>query len=106
MGIFRRELDAIYERLREKDGGEELAVSIPEIDNVDPAKLSQLSAHQIPVWAEGLDVAGAFEALRLVGCEGMGKDDDDALLSFVDLIALNEDFSNGQGFWRNCYRLW
>mmetsp|Transcript_116010 Transcript_116010/g.247978 ORF Transcript_116010/g.247978 Transcript_116010/m.247978 type:complete len:882 (+) Transcript_116010:63-2708(+) len=105
LAAFRLELDAIYERLKQQEGGDELA-AMPTVELLKPLKMTQLSAHAIPVWAEQMDAAGAFEALRLVGCKGLGKEDDDSLLNFMDLVTLDPDFDISPNFWRNCYRLW
>jgi len=102
---FAGELEALYEQTREQDGGEDLA-ALPAEDIIRPECSSQLSAHPIPLWLEKLDTAGAFEALRLAGAFGAGRDDDDAMLAFVDLVSLGHDFGTGRSFWRNVYRLW
>lgn len=48
----------------------------------------------------------AFDALRVVQALGMGKDDSQSLSIFADLLVKNDDFSTGQLFWSNVYRLW
>jgi hypothetical protein len=81
-------------------------VSLAAEEILNKQCLSQLDAHQIPLWLEQQDPAGAFEALRLVTAAGMGKDDDDSVLCFIDLLTQNHDFLTGKGFWKNVYRLW
>eukprot|EP00418_Pyrodinium_bahamense_P066468 CAMPEP_0179082604 /NCGR_PEP_ID=MMETSP0796-20121207/37254_1 /TAXON_ID=73915 /ORGANISM="Pyrodinium bahamense, Strain pbaha01" /LENGTH=849 /DNA_ID=CAMNT_0020779997 /DNA_START=36 /DNA_END=2585 /DNA_ORIENTATION=+ len=102
---FQKELDDLYQKTLVLEGGEELA-ALPEEEILREEYQTQLAAHPIPLWVEQLDPAGAFEALRLVGANGMGRDDDAALLSFMDLVTVGHDFDTGKSFWRNVYRLW
>merc|ERR1712204_98973 len=36
----------------------------------------------------------------------MGKDDSEALVRFVELVTVRQDFDTGFDFWRNIYKLW
>jgi hypothetical protein len=105
LGRFRKELDKIYSKVKEQDYGQKL-VSLPAEEILKSECMSQLGVHTIPVWIEQQDPAGAFDALRLVTAAGMGKDDNESVLCFIDLITQKHDFLNGKGFWRNVYRLW
>eukprot|EP00747_Dinoflagellata_sp_TGD_P184476 gnl/TRDRNA2_/TRDRNA2_40115_c0_seq1.p1 gnl/TRDRNA2_/TRDRNA2_40115_c0~~gnl/TRDRNA2_/TRDRNA2_40115_c0_seq1.p1 ORF type:complete len:892 (-),score=196.87 gnl/TRDRNA2_/TRDRNA2_40115_c0_seq1:73-2748(-) len=103
---FQKELDALYERMcDESDGGAELA-EMPAEEVLRPRYLSQAGAHPIPVWLELRDPRGTFEALRSVAAAGMGRDDDESVMCFVDLLCNGHDFNTGASFWANVYRLW
>uniref|UniRef100_A0A7S4QR61 EF-hand domain-containing protein n=1 Tax=Alexandrium monilatum TaxID=311494 RepID=A0A7S4QR61_9DINO len=100
-----KELDRLYQDALKSEGGDEVA-RMPFEEVVLESYPSQLALHPIPVWVEEPDPARAFEALRLVAAAGMGKDDDDSLMAFRELLTLQPDFSTGPNFWRNVYRLW
>jgi len=67
--------------------------------------LSQLGAHPAVDWVERLDVAEAFEQLRLVGVV-QGKDDALATLDFAEMLTYENEFRSGKPFWKNIYRKW
>mmetsp|Transcript_102786 Transcript_102786/g.257850 ORF Transcript_102786/g.257850 Transcript_102786/m.257850 type:complete len:871 (+) Transcript_102786:78-2690(+) len=102
---FRVRLDELYEKTKGLPCGEDL-VSRPQEEVLNKACSSQLQVHPLLHWLQQLDPTGAFEALRHVGAAGLGRDDEDSALLFVDLIATNPDFEDGKAFWRNIYRLW
>jgi len=103
--LFEKELESIYAKLKEKDGGPEL-ISLPAEQVLKPGYISQLCAHPIQLWLEGLDPAGAFEALRMLQACSMGKDEEDSLVSFAELFLLRDEFLTGDLFWQNIYKLW
>jgi len=106
LDIFQVELDELYAKMLEQEGGKELA-AMPAEEVLTDRYRTQLSAHPIPVWVEEPDPAGAFEALRNV-C-GLGptiKDDDEAIMSFAEMLTLNPDMDTGAKFWKNIYRFW
>jgi len=105
LAAFEAEMDSLYERILQEKDGEHLA-DLPAHEVLDEGRLTQLSAHAIPVWLEELDPAGAFRALRLVGANGMGKDKEESLEAFVDLLATGHDFDTPTRFWQNIYRFW
>merc|ERR1719310_2732701 len=57
-------------------------------------------------WLDNKDPPGTFEALRRLCAKGMGKDDGESLMLFMDLVCNNPDFETGRGFWSNVYKLW
>lgn len=102
---FRLDFDRLYASSMEKEGGDVLR-SMPAVEVINPKGTSQLGVHPLVSWLEQLNPAEAFDALRMVAASGMGKDDDDSLSYFVDLIANGEDFATGLLFWKNVYKLW
>jgi len=102
---FEQEFEKVYTRYLSCADGEALA-AMPAKEDINSAYDSQLDAHPLPVWLEKLDPIGAFEALRQVGVDGFGLEDEDSLASFVDLLNLHRDFRTGKDFWKNIYRLW
>jgi len=102
---FRVRLAELYEKTKGLPGGEDL-VSRPQLEVLNKSTSSQLQVHPLLPWLQQLDPSGAFDALRCVAAAGMGRDDDDSVLLFVDLLATNPDFESGASFWRNVYRLW
>merc|ERR1719221_1480714 len=105
LAAFEAEMESLYDRILQEADGEHLA-DLPAHEVLDEGHLTQLSAHMIPVWLEELDPAGAFRALRLVGANGMGKDKEESLEAFVDLINTGHDFDTPTRFWQNIYRFW
>merc|ERR1719390_361212 len=94
--------------MKEQPGGSKLT-QMPSEEILNARYCSQLHAHPIPVWLEQPDPAGAFEALRLVKAGNMGKDDDDAVMSFTEFITLSHPtmpLDTGKMFWKNVYRIW
>ncbi|CAJ1330344.1 unnamed protein product [Effrenium voratum] len=105
---YRAEFNKLYERLTdEEECGEEL-VALPPEEIIHKSLLSQLNAHTFPLWLEQLDVAGAFEQLRLVGHGSLAgkKDNRDAQLEMVELLTISHSLRCGKMFWRNVYRTW
>jgi ankyrin repeat protein len=102
---FEKELAVLYARTKEQPGGSKL-MQMPAEETLKERYCSQLQAHPIPVWLEQPSASGAFEALRLVGCGNMGKDDDEAVMSFMEFVSLNPGLDTGKGFWKNVYREW
>jgi len=105
LGLFEEELDALYIKMQAKPGGLEL-IKIPAEEVLNSRYCSQLHAHPFPVWLDDPSAAGAFEFLRLVHSGHMGQDDDEAVVTFAELILLGHDFGTGKDFWKNVYRLW
>lgn len=105
LGLFEEELDVLYVKMQAEPGGKDL-IKIPAEEVMNPRYCSQLHAHPLPLWLEQPDVAGAFEYLRLVHSGHMGQDDDEAVVTFAELITLGHDFDTGKDFWKNIYRLW
>eukprot|EP00931_Biecheleriopsis_adriatica_P092565 TRINITY_DN66369_c0_g1_i1.p1 TRINITY_DN66369_c0_g1~~TRINITY_DN66369_c0_g1_i1.p1 ORF type:complete len:902 (-),score=229.28 TRINITY_DN66369_c0_g1_i1:89-2506(-) len=101
---FKEELDAVYAKVRDAEGGEDL-ISIAAKEVLQASMLSQLGAHPAPVWLQSLNVAEAFEELRLVGAI-TGKEDDLATLAFAEMVTYEPDFLSGKPFWKNIYRKW
>eukprot|EP00928_Gymnodinium_smaydae_P079002 TRINITY_DN63033_c0_g1_i1.p1 TRINITY_DN63033_c0_g1~~TRINITY_DN63033_c0_g1_i1.p1 ORF type:complete len:857 (+),score=142.59 TRINITY_DN63033_c0_g1_i1:70-2640(+) len=101
---FREELDGVYSRLCDQDGGEDL-VALPADEVFDESLLTQLGAHPKLDWLETLNVAQAFDYLRLVGCISEKKDEM-AVLQFAEMLAYEPDFLAGKQFWKNIYRKW
>jgi hypothetical protein len=102
---FQRDFDRMYASIKEEEGGDVLS-SMPAVEVINPKGTSQLGVHPLVTWLEQLNPDEAFDALRMVAASGMGKDDDESLSHFVDLIANGEDFATGLLFWRNVYKLW
>jgi len=103
LALTEKQLNELYEKLKEDDDGQELAASPPE-ETLDPNLLTQCNAHQIPVWLEDLDLAQAFVQLRLVG--GIKGDDAAALSEFVEMLTISHDLLAGRQFWRHVYSYW
>jgi len=100
---FQREFEPMYQELLGTAGD---LTSLPAEEWLVPQKNTQLVAHTIPVWAETMDPAGAFEAFRRVNVHAMSRDDDEALMEFMELVTIGYGFDTGQHFWKNCYKLW
>lgn len=105
LACFKRELDGLYASMLEDSWGRVLN-TLPAEEIINERYCSQLQAHPIPVWVEQPCAVGAFEALRLVRCAGMSKDDDDAVMSFAEFITLSHGLEDGRSFWKNIYRIW
>lgn len=106
LASFRTELDRLYEATKAQPGGVELT-QMPAEEILNRRYCSQLHAHPIPVWVEQPDAAGAFEALRLVHCGHMGKDDDESVQEFAEMMDLSHaGLDTGKEFWTNVYRVW
>jgi len=102
---FRSEFDSIYASMQEDEAGQALVVGdVREV--LLPQCATQKGAHPILEWLDALNPADAFEALRRLGARGMGKDDDEALMCFMDLICSDVHFDTGELFWKNVYKLW
>ncbi|CAK9082811.1 unnamed protein product [Durusdinium trenchii] len=105
---FREEFNQLYEKMvDEEELGLDLS-SVPTDEVIHKALLSQLHAHHFPLWLEQLDVQQTFEELRLAGVTGFAgiKDDNVALLNFVEQLTISHNLRAGKMFWRNVYRLW
>lgn len=105
VGAFKAKLQEAYGKLEDEEGGDDLC-AIDALEVIDPVYLTQTGAHPILTWLDSMDVAECFEAMRRLHIAGMGKDDDEALYIFMDLMCTNYDFDSGKGFWDNIYRMW
>lgn len=102
---YRIELDGLYAEMRKTDFGAQLC-SGQHVEIFKPKSMLQTNVHPILPWLESCNMLEAFDALRVVQALGMGKDDSQSLSIFADLLVKNDDFSTGQLFWSNVYRLW
>jgi len=102
---YRQRLDETYARLKEQDGGEDLC-DLAAVEVLQEERLRQTGAHAILPWLDSMSMNECFDALRRLKVSGMGKDEDESLMSFMDLICMNSDFESGKLFWRNIYKLW
>jgi len=105
LALFKNELDAVYQNIRDADRGPEL-IALPVEQVFEESLLSQLGAHPKLTWLENSDAAGAFDALRLVGAVGGGQDDQAATLEFREMLTYDKEVQSGAPFWRNIYRRW
>mmetsp|Transcript_34566 Transcript_34566/g.78990 ORF Transcript_34566/g.78990 Transcript_34566/m.78990 type:complete len:920 (+) Transcript_34566:30-2789(+) len=103
--FYKEEMAALFKRVSNEASGTAL-LAMDECEVLQPTLATQLDAHPILTWLDAMDVADTFEALRQVCAAGMGRDDDEALQSFMDLICQNPDFDTGLMFWTNVYKLW
>eukprot|EP00930_Biecheleria_cincta_P036249 TRINITY_DN24872_c0_g2_i1.p1 TRINITY_DN24872_c0_g2~~TRINITY_DN24872_c0_g2_i1.p1 ORF type:complete len:893 (-),score=183.13 TRINITY_DN24872_c0_g2_i1:353-3031(-) len=102
LSLTEMQLNELYEKFKDSDG-QELAASPPE-EIFDRNLLTQLNAHPIPVWLEGLDLAEAFVQLRSVGA--ITGDDAAAVSEFAEMLTISHDLLAGKQFWRNVYSYW
>lgn len=102
---YRQRFDDLYAKMKEQDGGEELC-SLAADEVLASDYLLQTGAHPILPWLDTMSMPECFEALRCLQVRGMGKDEDESLMSFMDLICMDSDFETGKSFWRNVYKLW
>lgn len=101
---FHKELDALYENLKQQEFGGKLC-GIEPMEVLDEQHRSQVSAHPILPWLDSCDPVEAVEALRCLTVEGMGKDSESTLMAFMDLCN-SELFDSAFKFWSNIYKLW
>lgn len=101
---FKTELDAVYAKVGDADGGPEL-IALPSLEVYEASLLNQLSAHPQLAWLETLNAVEAFEDLRLVGVLAANSDRV-AVMQFAEMLTLDYSLLGGKPFWKNVYRKW
>eukprot|EP00930_Biecheleria_cincta_P086469 TRINITY_DN75748_c0_g1_i1.p1 TRINITY_DN75748_c0_g1~~TRINITY_DN75748_c0_g1_i1.p1 ORF type:complete len:855 (+),score=148.06 TRINITY_DN75748_c0_g1_i1:176-2740(+) len=101
---FKTELDAVYAKLGEAEGGPEL-MALPLLQVLEDSLLTQLSAHPQLAWLKTLDAVEAFEQLRVVGALAANPDSL-AAMQFAEMLTFDHAMLGGKPFWKNVYRKW